>query len=166
MEIEKKFLLRYMPEGLAQYPCKVIEQAYLCRKPTVRVRKSNEDYILTLKDKQGVEEMQTEGAGIVNREIEIPLTREAYEHLKEKSDGHPVEKVRYLIPLSDRLTAELDVFRGRLQGLAFVEVEFPDVDTARGFQPPEWMGRDVSEDPRYSNGFLSNLDAYEEGFFT
>ena len=85
MEIEKKFLLRYIPKGLEQYPCKVIEQAYLCRKPTVRVRKSNEDYILTLKDKQGVEEMQTEGAGIVNREIEIPLTREAYEHLKEKS---------------------------------------------------------------------------------
>ena len=64
MEIEKKFLLRYMPEGLAQYPCKVIEQAYLCRKPTVRVRKSNEDYILTLKDKQGVEEMQGGQVGV------------------------------------------------------------------------------------------------------
>ena len=165
MEIEKKFRLRYMPEDLEQYAHKEIEQAYLCRKPTVRVRKSNEDYILTLKDKQGVEEMQIEGAGIVNREIEIPLTREAYEHLKAKSDGHPVEKVRYLIPLSDGLTAELDVFRGRLQGLAFVEVEFPNVETARGFRPPEWMGQDVSEDHRYRNGFLSGLDAYDESFF-
>ena len=98
MEIEKKFQLVCLPEELEQYPCRIIEQAYLCSKPTVRVRRSNDDYFFTLKDKQGVTEWQTEGAGIINREIEIPLTKEAYDHLKAKSDGYLIEKKRYLIP--------------------------------------------------------------------
>lgn len=165
MEIEKKFRLNYLPEGLEQYPCRIIEQAYLCSKPTVRVRRSNEDYILTLKDKQGVAELQTEGAGIVNREIEIPLTRESYEHLKSKSDGYVIEKKRYLIPIKDGLTAELDVFGGRLTGLAFAEVEFPDVETARDFTAPDWMGQDVSDDRRYRNTVLSELEKYDPDFF-
>ena len=165
MEIEKKFQLAYLPENLEQYPCRIIEQAYLCSKPTVRVRRSNEQYILTLKDKQGVAELQTEGAGIVNREIEIPLTKEAYDHLKAKSDGFLIEKKRYLVPLQNGLTAELDVFGGRLTGLYFAEVEFPDTETARDFIPPAWMGRDVSGDRRYRNTTLSELESYDPDFF-
>lgn len=164
MEIEKKFRVKEKPE-LSGFSYKVIEQGYLCTRPTVRIRKSNEDYILTLKDKQGVKEMETAGAGVVNREIEIPLTEEAYEHLKTKTDGYMVEKRRYLIPLSDGLTAELDVFQGRLSGLVFAEVEFPDVETARGFVPPSWLGEEVSEDKRYRNSFLSGLESYEEEIF-
>ena len=166
MEIEKKYRLLRLPEDLEQYPCRVIEQAYLCANPTVRIRRSNDQYILTLKDKQGVKELQTEGAGLVNREIEIPLSKEAYEHLKTKQDGYLIEKHRYLIPLPDGLTAELDVFGGRLTGLYFAEVEFPDIETAQGFQPPEWMGQEVSTDPRYRNTTLSELDHYDENFFT
>ena len=166
MEIEKKFRVQYLPEQLEQYPCRVIEQAYLCTKPTVRIRRSNEDYILTLKDKQGVQELHAAGAGIINREIEIPLTREAYEHLKTKADGYLIEKRRYLIPLTDGLTAELEVFQGRLTGLCFAEVEFPDVETAKEFRPPEWLGQEVSEDRRYRNSVLSGLESYEEAFFS
>lgn len=142
-----------------------MEQGYLCARPTVRIRKSDADYILTLKDKQGVKELEGTGAGVVNREIEIPLTAEAYEHLKAKTDGHLVEKLRYLIPLADGLTAELDIFQGRLAGLVFAEVEFPDAETARGFVPPDWMGDDVSDDRRYRNTFLSELEGYEEEIF-
>lgn len=74
MEIERKFLVKKenLPENLEQYPSKVIEQGYLCTEPVVRIRKSNEDYYLTYKSK-----------GLLSREeYNLPLTKEAYEHLK------------------------------------------------------------------------------------
>ena len=48
MEIERKFLVKKenLPENLEQYPCKVIEQGYLCTEPVVRIRKSNDNYYL------------------------------------------------------------------------------------------------------------------------
>ena len=44
MEIERKFLIKKLPENLTQYPCRTIEQAYLCTEPVVRIRKDNDDY--------------------------------------------------------------------------------------------------------------------------
>ena len=49
MEIERKFLVKTLPEGLDSYKCKHIEQGYLNTNPDVRIRKSDEDYILTYK---------------------------------------------------------------------------------------------------------------------
>ena len=56
MEIERKFLVKKenLPENLEQYPCKVIEQGYLCTEPVVRIRKSNDNYYLTYKSKSEV----------------------------------------------------------------------------------------------------------------
>ena len=53
MEIEKKFLVKVLPDGLEQYEKKVIEQGYLCQRPVVRVRRSNNNYILTYKSRPG-----------------------------------------------------------------------------------------------------------------
>jgi CYTH domain-containing protein len=153
MEIEKKFLLRRVPD-LEEYPVKHIEQGYLCTDPVVRIRKSNDRYILTYKAPRTDE--QSDGGDVrVNREVEVPLNRRGYEHLREKVDGHLIQKSRYIIPLEDGHTAELDVFHGVLQGLIFVEVEFASVLEADGFVPPEWFGDNVSSDYRYSNSFLS-----------
>ena len=49
MEIERKFLIQHLPCDVTQYPCLHIEQAYLNRNPDVRVRKSNDDYFITVK---------------------------------------------------------------------------------------------------------------------
>lgn len=159
MEIERKYLIKYLPENLETYSKKEIEQGYLNRKPTLRIRRSNSDYILTYKSIPAGAE--TEGT-IVNEEIEAPLTREAYEHLSTKTDGNLIKKTRYIIPLNDGLKAELDIFRGALEGLRFVEVEFPDTEAAGRFQAPDWFGENVSDDKHYRNGFLSELNSYEE----
>ncbi|MDF2590492.1 MAG: adenylate cyclase, partial [Anaerocolumna sp.] len=78
MEIERKFTIKRLPENLEQYEKKEIEQGYLCTKPTVRIRKSNENYILTYKSRIGMEEKPDEVA-LTCEEIELPLTKEAYE---------------------------------------------------------------------------------------
>lgn len=158
MEIEKKFLLKRLPEGLEQYERLVIEQGYLCTDPVVRIRRSNDQYILTYKSHEGIEVPQ-EGSGVrINQEVEVPLNRPAYEHLREKIDGNPVRKCRYLIPLEDGSTGELDIFEGVLSGLTLIEVEFADAETAGRFVPPDWFGENVSDDYRYSNSFLSTCE--------
>lgn len=162
MEIEKKFLVKTLPEGLGQYKKKDIEQGYLCSSPVVRIRRSNNQYILTYKSLPSGIEGDCTGVR-VNNEIEAPLTKEGYEHLRKKTDGYIIEKTRYIIPLPDGHTGELDIFGGNLKGLYFIEVEFADEEDAGRFVPPEWFGENVSNDERYANSFLSkcaNLDVF------
>ena len=163
MEIEHKYLIKRLPDDLKTYKKKEIEQGYLNRSPVLRIRKSNSDYIFTYKIKKQIK-TENENLPICNEEIEAPLTKEAYEHLKEKADGYIIEKTRYIIPYKaddKKYKIELDVFHGRLEGLVFAEVEFETVEDAANFKKPEWFGEEVSNDRRYRNGFLSeqeNLD--------
>lgn len=144
MEIERKFTVKELPENLGNYPCKRIEQGYLCTKPVLRVRRKGEEYWLTYK-----------GEGLlVREEHEFPLTEEAYRHLLAKADGRIIRKDRYHIPY-EGYTIELDVFDGELAPLVIAEVEFPSVEAANAFVPPAWFGEDVTADPAYSNSNLS-----------
>lgn len=144
MEIERKFLVRRLPEDLEQYPKQRIEQAYLCTQPVVRVRRSNDDYYLTYK-----------GAGLlVREEYDLPLTAEAYRHLLDKADGHRIAKDRRRIPWNDH-TIELDVFDEPFAPLVLAEVEFATEGEASAFQPPDWFGKEVTYDPAYCNSSLS-----------
>ena len=84
MEIERKFTVKELPENLNDYPCLHIEQGYLNTEPVIRIRKQNDDYIMTYK-----------GKGMLAREeYNLPLTKEAYEHLKPKCDGNIISKTR------------------------------------------------------------------------
>lgn len=145
MEIERKYLVKTIPDDLSAYKCKQIEQGYLCTNPVVRIRRSNDNYILTYK-----------GSGLMMREeYNLPLTKEAYDHLRPKADGIIISKKRYLIPLTDRLTIELDLFEDELSGLVLAEVEFETEEEANSFLPPEWFGEDVTFSSAYHNSTLS-----------
>ena len=92
---------------------------------------------------------------MVREEFEFDLTKDAFLHLCEKIDGILIKKTRYLIPLSTGLTAELDVFHGELAPLVTVEVEFHSIEEANSFVAPNWFGKDVTNDGRYHNSYLS-----------
>ena len=144
MEIERKFTVKELPDNLGNYPCKRIEQGYLCTKPVLRVRRKGEEFWLTYK-----------GEGLlVREEHEFPLDEGAYRHLLAKADGRIIEKDRYHIPYGG-YTIELDVFDGELAPLVIAEVEFPSVEAANSFAPPAWFDQDVTENPAYSNSSLS-----------
>ena len=145
MEIERKFLVKALPGNLECYEQKHISQGYLCTNPVVRIRRSNEEYILTYK-----------GRGkMVREEHEFPLTAEAFEHMLPKIDGILIDKIRYLVPLADGHTAELDIFQGVLMPLRLVEVEFASIEDANSFVAPEWFGDDVTDSKEYHNSNLS-----------
>lgn len=153
MEIERKYLLKTMPE-LENYEFHRIEQAYLCTGPVIRVRREDDTYYMTYK-----------GGGMMAREeYNLPLTKEAYVHLLGKADGNVISKTRYLIPLeTEGLTAEVDVFEPPFAPLVMAEVEFETEEQANCFQPPEWFGKDVTFDGRYHNSYMSRMIFKERG---
>ncbi len=145
MEIERKFLVSSLPDNLTAFPCRTIEQGYLCTDPVIRIRRDNEKYELTYKSK-----------GFMSRqEYNLPLNEKAYQHLISKTDGRLIKKRRYMIPLENSLTIELDIFDASLSPLVLAEVEFPDEESALSFTPPEWFGEDVTYSPKYHNSTLS-----------
>lgn len=147
MEIERKFLIdtSQLPADWKTYPHLHLEQAYLCTSPVVRIRREGDDYVLTYK----------RGGLMAHEEYNLPLTEEAYLHLKEKADGTVISKTRYRIPLNEALTLELDVFDAPFAPLCLAEVEFSSIEEAEQFTPPQWFGKDVTYDPDYHNNNMS-----------
>ncbi len=143
MEIERKFTIKELPD-LSNYSYKKLTQAYLNTDPVIRIRREDNDYILTYK-----------GRGLLAREeYNLPLNEESFHHLLPKADGLVISKTRYLIPY-ENYTIELDIFEGDLAPLVIAEVEFDSEKEAYSFIPPSWFDQDVTQDKRYHNSNLS-----------
>ncbi len=147
-ELERKFVLGAIPFELSPYPASEIRQGYLSIDPDgseVRVRRRGEGCSLTVK----------RGAGLSRDEEELDLDENEFGRLWPLTEGRRVEKTRYEIPASDGLLIELDVYGGVLEGLITAEIEFGSEADAGRFQPPGWLGREVTEDPAYKNRRLA-----------
>ena len=92
---------------------------------------------------------------MAREEYNLPLTRNAYLHLRPKADGLVISKTRYLIPEKNGLTIELDVFHHEYEGRLLAEVEFSSQEEAESYCPPDWFGEDVTFSSRYHNSTLS-----------
>lgn len=154
MEIERKFRIyrNQIPFDLNTFPRKEIKQGYILHSPALRIRKENDEFILTYKDK----------GGLSREEINVTLPAPAGEKLFTKCDGHIIDKTRYLIPaevkdpVSGRaLVIELDVFHGEFDSLCYAEVEFDSEDSANSYVPPAWFGKDLTGIRGFSNSDLS-----------
>ena len=147
MEIERKFLIpkENLPADLKSFPSHHLEQGYLCTSPVVRIRRQDDDYFLTYKSK-----------GLMAREeYNLPLTPEAYQHLRPKADGILISKDRYVLPEKNGLFIELDIFHDTYEGVFLAEVEFPTEEAANAYNPPEWFGEDVTYSTKYHNSTMS-----------
>lgn len=164
-EIENKYALKYFPENLPIEEQKELEQAYIyCDKfTTIRIRKENSSnkenikYIYTIKEKIA-KEKNTETN--VKEEIEHELTKEEYEKLLSKKISNKIEKTRYVIKISNTLKAEIDIYKGVLEGIRNVEVEFKTEEEALEFQKPEWFGK-ILKGKEFSNRKLAELNKEE-----
>ena len=146
MEIERKFLVDAVPPG--DHPRRALEQGYLAVGEDgveVRVRRADATTTLTVKS----------GPGLVRVEEEIPIESARFESLWPLTEGRRVVKTRHLVPLSDGLTAEVDVYDGALAGLLTAEIEFPSTEASQAFTPPEWLEREITGDERYANRTLA-----------
>lgn len=150
-EIERKYLVKYVPDNIDSYDCSVIEQGYLCVNPVVRVRRLNDSYILTYKS----------SGMMIREEYEHPLTKDGYEHLIKKADGIVISKKRYYIPDESGHTIELDIFHGELEGFIMAEVEFRSEADANNYVIPDWFDREVTHDSSFHNSRISRMSKEE-----
>ena len=131
IEIERKFLVK--SDGWRKLGCAVrYAQGYLCsdRNRTVRVRS---------------------GIAHPEYEYEIPYN-EARTMLDELAEKPVIDKTRTKIPFAG-FVWEVDEFFGDNEGLVMAEIELPSVDSS--FEKPEWIGEEVTGDPRYYNSMLA-----------
>jgi CYTH domain-containing protein len=145
-EIERKFLLDGPPPVIGGYTPTRIAQGYLSitDDTEVRIRSRAGAHVLTVKG----------GRGLSRREVSVPLTREQFDELWELTAGRRLAKQRWVIP-AQTVELEIDVFEGELEGLVIAEVEFPSEDASAAFVPPEWFGREVTDDSAYRNAALA-----------
>lgn len=143
-EIERKFLVtgnawRAQGEGI------LLRQGYLnsARERTVRVRTAGEQAFLTIKG-------ATVGITRAEYEYAIPLA-DANALLDTLAEKPLIEKVRTIIPVGN-VVWEVDEFLGENKGLIVAEIELEREDAP--FPRPEWLGEEVTGDPRYYNASL------------
>jgi CYTH domain-containing protein len=96
----------------------------------------------------------TEEKGLTRDEHQYKLTKEEYEHLLSKQEGDTIYKTRYQIKV-DNYTYSFDFFHEQLDGLSYMEIEFPTEEEANDFQAPDWLGKDVTNDKDYKNQSLA-----------
>ena len=144
-EIERKFLV--VGDFRTQaYEFTEIRQGYLCRDEhmSVRVRIRGDKGYLTIKSKR---------IGISRFEWEKEIAVDEALALLVQSESGCIVKTRHLVKNTDgRHTWEVDEFHGDNEGLIVAEIELTDENEP--FDRPDWLGREVSFDPRYTNSTL------------
>ncbi|MCP3875764.1 MAG: CYTH domain-containing protein [Desulfobacteraceae bacterium] len=143
-EIERKFLLKYLPNELLTDSIS-ISQGYMISKNgnVIRIRIFGDESFLTIKGKT---------VNTARKEFEYPIPREdAKEMLQLLCEKPFIEKIRHTI---DHKGFEwvIDEFLGDNQGLIVAEIELGEID--QPFEKPDWIGKEVSHEPKYFNSNL------------
>jgi CYTH domain-containing protein len=143
VEIERKFLVRGRSflDGVVGLPYR---QGYLSTDPdrTVRIRRAGELGYVTVKGR-------SRGASRAEFEYEIPVADA--DDMLALCIPPVIDKVRHRVEHAGR-TFEVDVFGGANEGLVVAEVELPSEDA--DVDLPDWIGDEVTDDPRYFNANL------------
>jgi len=142
IEIERKFLVN-STDCLTDVKGIEIIQGYLpMQMGIVRIRIADEKAFLTIK-----------GSGLISRpEFEYPIPlKDARELLELFCEDRTLSKTRYSLPRGRHLIT-IDLFHGDNEGLILAEIELEDENET--IEHPDWLGKDVSHDPRYHNSNL------------
>lgn len=144
-EIERKYLLKNNSWRPLVSKSHTIHQGYLNSDPnrTVRIRIIDDKGILTVKGKN---------IGISRQEFEYEIPIEDAIKLIILCEKPLIEKTRNIVVLGFQ-TWEIDEFRGANDGLVVAEIELESENTVVDL--PDWIGQEVSHDPRYYNSNLA-----------
>ena len=144
LEIERKFLVK-QTDFLKPLTGQKYRQAYLSshKKRTVRIRLAGEHAYLTVKGKSN---------GPVRKEYEYRIPFSEGQELLRLCPKPYIEKTRYKLAYEGKIW-EIDVFENDNEGLVMAEIELSSPDEA--FISPDWLGEEVTKDPRYYNSNLA-----------
>lgn len=148
IRIEATFTVKEVPKNFNKLPKETIEQHYFDEtEDATRLRKVNDQkYSLTRKI------LAVPGNTRYREVVDLPINKNEFARL-EKAAISSITKNRY--KFNDQI--RIDEFTGKLKGLILAEVVFYDEVSFKGFAPPDWFGRDVTEEDWASNIYLSKV---------
>lgn len=143
-EIERKFLVQGGYKHLATRVIR-ITQGFLNSNPerTVRIRLAGDDAYITVKGKNN---------GPSRFEWEKPISVADAQQLLSLCEPGIIDKTRHLVPVGEHIF-EVDEFHADNHGLTLAEVELSDPNEP--IELPNWIGEEVTSDPRYYNSMLA-----------
>ncbi len=156
IETERKFLVLnddYQAQAVKSYR---IRQGYLAHDSgrTVRVRIRDDKGFLTIKGPSIIPGSRPEW----EKEISLQEAEDLFALCKPGS----VDKTRWIVPADSFASLgmtstprcfEVDEFHGENDGLVMAEIELGSPDEP--FERPSWLGKEVTDDKRYYNGYLA-----------
>jgi len=147
IEIERKFLLSNDTWRDEVVKSSRIRQGYMGKidKASVRIRIQGDKANINIKS-------ATLDIRRMEYEYEIPLD-EAEEMLDQLCNQPQIDKTRFIVK-RDGHVWEIDEFYGDNEGLTVAEVELGSEDEE--VSKPDWIGEEVTADPRYYNVSLIN----------
>lgn len=148
IEIERKFLVLSEAFKLDSVRQNIIAQGYLSSvaERTVRIRIKNKQGFITIKGKSSEN-------GLSRMEWEKEIALDEAQQLLSLCEKGVIEKIRYEVPVGNHIY-EVDVFEGENFGLVIAEIELQS--ETEEFSVPDWIGKEVTNDTRYYNAYLSN----------
>lgn len=152
VEIERKFLVVSDSWKNAADGGRLLRQAYIAHEShaSVRVRLVDDRAWLTIKSAR---------AGIARDEFEYEISAADGQEMLERLSASPIiEKTRYHVPHAGRVW-DVDVFAGRATGLILAEVELSTTD--QFVELPDWVGKEVTDDPRFRNSAIALMPSVE-----
>lgn len=150
IELERTFLLKYIPEGLEKCECREILDIYIPEDsvhPTLRIRKRADVFEITKKSPINSNDSSEQS------EHTISLTENEFNELAQ-IQGKRLHKNRYFYPYENKI-AEVDVFLDKLAGLAVADFEFSSKEDMANFQMPDFCLAEVTQDKAIAGGMLA-----------
>ena len=146
-EIERKFLVSSDGWRAGSIGSTLIRQGYLVAQEALNLR------VRIFDDRDAVITIKLTSQGRLDRgEYEYPVPIEDARELLGACGPRLVEKRRHDVPFAGKAWI-IDEFAGRHEGLLLAELELSGAD--ENFEPPPWLGEEVTEDSAYSNAVLS-----------
>lgn len=150
IELERTFLLKYIPKGLEECEFKEILDIYIPADsihPVTRIRKSGDKFVITKKEPiSGTDSSE-------QSEHTISLTENEFNELSQ-IQGKRLHKNRHFYAHENKI-AEVDVFLDKLEGLAVVDFEFSSRKEMEAFEMPDFCLAEVTQDKTIAGGMLA-----------
>ncbi len=156
MEIERKWMVTDWPRGLRPVRTHIMDQGYLCVRPTVRIRREALEggptaLVLCFKG-------APDPTGLSRPEVETEISPELFAQLEELIGKPLIRKERRSYLLPEGLVLEVnEVDPGQPGGFFYAEVEFPTEQAARAWDPAScglgrYLALEVTGQPGASMG--------------
>lgn len=149
LEIEKTYLIKYIPRDLFKYKSKEIEDLYIPKgsgHARLRIRKNGDSFVITKKIP-----VKNKNSSF-HSEFNLEITKQEFDALRS-SRCNVVKKTRFYYSYQ-KMIAEIDVFKGKHKGLVLVDFEFKNKSKLAKFKMPDFCLADVTEEEFTAGGVL------------